>query len=111
MQLHIDWGEPVIPREQVLQIQPRDLDGFYFGASDLDKSNLFFLLLNSLHRYEGEQDHRRAARLSFLAAYYLFITLTPPGSWELAQYYINKAVALDGEPEYLTWQALIEKGN
>lgn len=111
MELGIDWGRPVIPAEEVGKIQPRDLDDFYFRASDLDKSNLFFLLLNSLHHYEAEGDGKRAARLSFLAACYLFIALTPVGSWDLARYYIAKAVALDREPEYLTWQALIEKGN
>ena len=111
MQLYIDWSNPVISKEQIPDIQPRDLDGFYYGASDLDKSNLFFLLLNSLHHYEQKQDRKSAARLSFLAAYYLFITLTPPGSWDLARYYIAKAVSLDTEAEYVTWQALIEKGN
>ena len=111
MKLKIDWANPLLPEDMIEELQPRDLDDFYFRVQDMDKNNLFFLLLNSLHYYEAEGDRKRAARLSFLAAYYLFITLTPVGSWNLARYYIAKAVSLDNEPEYLVWQALIEKGN
>ncbi len=111
MQLNIDFGNPVIARDDVLQIQPTDMDAFYISASDFDKCNLFFVLLTSLHHYEACEDNRRAAHLSFLAANYLFISLTPPGSQELAMYYIQKAVAMYPCKEYVQWQALIEKGN
>lgn len=111
MKLAIDFGDPVFPKEAVLSITPNDLDEFYVAASDFDKSNLFFMLLTSLHHYEGGGDARRAAHLSFLIAYYLFITLTPPGSFDLAMHYIGKAISLNPIPEYEEWLGLIKKGN
>lgn len=44
MKLTINWQNPVIVPEEVLRIQPTDLDNFYFGASDPDKTNLFFCI-------------------------------------------------------------------
>ena len=111
MKLRINWAEPVIAEGDVLQIQPSDMDDFYASASDFDKSNLFFMLLTSLHHYEQKGDTHRAAHLSFLAANYLFIALTPPGSYELALHYMNKAVALNPTKDHLEWLALMEKGN
>ena len=111
MKLTIDFSEPVFARESVLQIQPTDLNDFYADASDFDKNNIFFMLLTSLHHYEDLGDKVRAAHLGFLAAYYLFIALTPPGSCLLALHYIKKAIALHDTPEYRKWLALMEKGN
>ena len=111
MKLTIDFGDPVFAREDVLQIHPIDLNDFYTGASDFDKNNLFFMLLTSLHHYEDVGDKVRAAHLSFLAANYLFIALTPPGSFQLALHYIKKAIALNDTDEYRHWLTLIEKGN
>ena len=111
MKLTIDFSEPVFARDTVLQIQPTDLNDFYTGASDFDKNNIFFMLLTSLHHYEDLGDKVRAAHLSFLAACYLFIALTPPGSCLLALHYIKKAIALHDTPEYRKWLALMEKGN
>lgn len=111
MRLVIDFGEPVLREDVILAIQPNDLDDFYVAASDFDKSNLFFVLLTSLHQFEERGDARRAAHLSFLIAYYLFVTLTPPGSFYLARHYINKALSFDPISEYEEWRVLIEKGN
>ena len=111
MNICVDFSEPVIQKEKVLEIRPLDLDEFYMTASDFDKSNLFFILLASLYHYEDTGDSVRAAHLSFLAAYYLFITLTPPGSFNLALHYINKAISLNHLAEYDEWLILIEKGN
>lgn len=111
MKIEIDWGEPIIQEKAVMQIQPSDLDAFYATASDFDKSNLFFVLLTSLHHYLDKSEQEKAAHLSFLIAYYLFITLTPPGSCELAMYYINQAVSLNPLEIYKEWIPLIEKGN
>jgi len=111
MKLTIDFGDPVIAEEEVFQILPTDLNDFYAGATDFDKNNIFFMLLTSLHHYEDLEDKGRAAHLSFLAAYYLFIALTPPGSCLLALHYIKKAIALNDTAEYRQWLALMEKGN
>lgn len=111
MQLSIDFANPVIAPEDVLEIQPSDLDDFYVTATDLDKANLFFMLLTSLYHYEACRDDRRAAHLSFLAANYLFVALTPPSSWPLAMHYMKKAVKLYPCAEYEEWLALMEKGN
>lgn len=75
-----------------LQIQPSDLDIFYASASDCDKLNLFLVLLTSFHHYLDNGVREKAARLSFFMAYYL-IAFTPPGSCELAIYYIKQAIS------------------
>ena len=111
MELKIDFGEPIIKEELVLSIQATDLNDFYVTASDFDKSNLFFVLLTSLHHFEESNDTQRAAHLSFLIAYYLFILLTPPGSFYLALHYINKAISLNPISEYKKWLELIKEGN
>lgn len=78
MKLQINWSDPVIPQSEVLNMKPSDLDTFYITATDLDKSNLFFVLLTSAHHYEAEGNPVLAAHLYFLTANYLFISLTPP---------------------------------
>lgn len=111
MVIVIDFEKPIIESNIVLEIVPKDLDDFYKTSSDFDKSNLFFVLLNSLHFYEGNGNTRKAAHLCFLIAYYLFVSLTPPGSCDLALHYINKAILLNPISEYNKWLELIKKGN
>jgi len=111
MKIQIDFGEPIFPAAIAQQISPNDLNDFYCTASDFDKSNIFFILLTSLHHYEDLQQNKLAAHLSYLIACYLFITLTPPGSANLALHYINKALSLHPCYEYMDWQELIKKGN
>lgn len=111
MELRIDFGQPVLRRELAEALRETDLNDFYATASDFDKSNLFFVLLTSLHHYEDAGDARLAAHLSFLAACYLYIALTPPGSQELALHYIRRAAALEPLPLYREWETLIRKGN
>lgn len=111
MILEINWSEPIIQENIVTQIQPTDLNEFYTSADDFDKTNLFFVFLASFHHYLDKDEQAKAAHLSFLMAYYLFITLTPPGSWNLATHYINQAILLSPLDEYKEWLLLIEKGN
>lgn len=111
MKLKIDFGEPIIKDVDVLRITPSDLDDFYVSASVFDKSNLFFVLLTSLQHYEEQGETEKAAHLSFLVAYYLFMPLTPPGSCLLALHYIKKAIGLSPKAEYQKWLELMEKGN
>lgn len=68
-------------------------------------------MLNSLHAYEAERDPIRAAHLSFLIANYLFIALTPPGSYDLALHYMKKAIRLNPTEAYSHWLTLMENGN
>ena len=111
MKLTIDWSQPVLAEEDVPRIALSDLDDFYVSASDLDKSNLFFVLLTSCHHHLDCGRDQTAARLCWLMAYYLFVALTPPGSLELALHYIRRAIALDPREEYVQWRELIKKGN
>lgn len=110
MMLKIDWQNPIIQKEYVLKIQISDLDDFYVNASDFDKSNLFFVLLTSFHYYSSESNEI-AAHLSFLISYYLFVVFTPPGSQQLAMYYIKQAIAFYPLSEYKEQLAMIQKGN
>ena len=111
MELTVDWRDPLIPEEDVLALRPNDLDDFYAGASDWDKNNVFFVLLNTLHKYEDKHDAVRAGHLCFLIANYLFVALTPPGSYDLALHYMGKALAWNPMQEYRAWYDLMEKGN
>lgn len=111
MGIRIDFAEPIIEKSRVLEMSSRDLDDFYASASDFDRSNIFFILLASLHYYEESGDAIRAAHLSFLTAYYVFTPLTPPGSHQLALHYIKKAVSMNPLPEYIEWLSIMEKGN
>ena len=111
MKLTINWSEPVLPEEDIPQITPSDLNDFYVSASDLDKSNLFFVLLTSCHHHLDHGRDQTAAHLCWLMAYYLFVALTPPGSLELALHYIRRSIALDPREEYVQWRELIKKGN
>lgn len=111
MSLKVDFDEPIIQENDIMQIQTSDLDDFYVAANDLDKTNLFFVLLTSFQHYLDKGKQKNAAHLSFLMAYYLFITLTPPGSWELAMHYIKQAISLNPLDEYQEWLSLIEKGD
>ena len=111
IKMRIKFDEPIIGKDNVLEIGSKDLDDFYVSASDTDRMNLFFILLTSLHYYEENGDAVRAAHLCFLAAYYVFTPLTPPGSECLALHYMNKAVSLNPIPEYKEWLSIMEKGN
>lgn len=111
MQIRINWNEPVIPKVQVLQMQLVDLDDFYVTASGFDKTNIFFMLLTSFHHYLDQGERETAAHLGYLMACYLFRTLTPPGSCELAMHYINQAISLHPLVIYKEWAAQIQEGN
>lgn len=111
MELKIDFGNPFIEEEQLAKLTTDDLNDFYASASEVNRLNLFFVLLNSLHQYEERGEMEQTAYLCFLLAYYLFIPLTPPGSSSLARYYIEKAIVLDPKPEYRQWRLLVQKGN
>ena len=111
MNLSIHFDEPYIRREQISRLQPTDLNDFYASASEVDRLNLFFVLLNTLHSLEQDGDPVLEAHLCFLLAYYLFVPLTPPGSCALALHYIRQAVALHPLPEYREWLERMEQGN
>ncbi len=106
--MRIKFDEPIIGKDNVLEIGSKDLDDFYVSASDIDRVNLFFVLLTSLHYYEENEDTIRAAHLSFPTAYYVFTPLTPPGSHYLALHYMNKAISLNPLPEYRGWLAIMD---
>ena len=109
--MKVNFDKPIIEKECVLETVTGDLDNFYAAASDIDRINLFFILLASLHYYEEKGDTVRTAHLSFMTAYYVFVPLTPPGSEYLALYYMNKAVSLNPIPEYKEWLSIMGKGN
>ena len=109
MKLNIDWADPLMQYSDPLEIKTMDLEDFYQTQGAYERSNLFFVLEASFRYYAGEGDNVRAAYLAYLAAYYLFVTLTPPGASMLALYYIKQAVQLDPKPEYERWLDSIER--
>ena len=111
MKLTIDFGEPIIPKEKVLDITEEDTNDFYGRASEVGRLNLFFVLLASIHHYEEEGDRVRAAHLCYLASCYVFTPLTPPASWELGMYYMKRAIALNDQKEYRELLEWMKEGN
>ena len=89
MKITIDFGHPYFEEEVLLGLTQDDLNCFYADASEVDQLNLFFVLEASLHRLQGKERMKTAAYCAFLMAYYLFIALTPPASFELAEFYID----------------------
>ena len=97
MKINIDFGHPHLDEKAIFELTLSDLDRFYTDEDEVDRLNLFFVL--------------EAARCAFLMSYYLFVPLTPPASFELAEFYIDKALEWDATPEYSQWKRLIDKGN
>lgn len=54
IKMRIKFDEPIIGKDNVLEIGSKDLDDFYVSASDTDRMNLFFILLTSLHYFMRE---------------------------------------------------------
>lgn len=111
MEIHVDYGKPALRKSEIFALTARDLDDFYASAAETDRFGLFFVLLTTLCRLEEREEREAAARVCYLTAYYVFTTLTPPGSLELARHYIRRALALHPTEEYREWLALMESGN
>lgn len=112
MELKVDFGHPLLGEHAALAVTTADLDDFYVKSSELERLNLFFMLEASFHKHLSEGKNDLAAHLAFLIAYYVFLPLTPPASWDLALHYIHEAVRLDPRNKnYGEWLALIKKGN
>lgn len=111
MDIQINFSKPLLERNQIPELQTEDLNRFYASATEVDRLNLFFVLLNTLQSMEHDPEPVLEARLCFLMAYYLFVPLTPPGSCTLALHYMRRAMDLHPLPEYQEWLCLMEKGN
>ena len=111
MKIKIDFGHPYFDEKAILKLTLDDLNCFYADANEVDRLNLFFVLEASLHRLQDGKSMQAAARCAFLMAYYLFIALTPPASFELAEFYIDRALEWDETPEYRHWKKAIDEGN
>ena len=111
MKIYIDFGHPFFDERTIFELKLDDLDSFYYDENEVNRLNLFFVLEASLHKFQSENRIKAAARCAFLMAYYLFTPLTPPASFELAEFYIGKALEWDETPEYHQWKNLIDKGN
>lgn len=111
MKIEINFEQPYMDEKTVMELTTKDLDYFYAAADEVSRLNLFFILEASLHRLRDKGNRKVAARCAFLMAYYLFTPLTPPASYELAEFYVNKALEWDEMPEYRQWKEIIDKGN
>ena len=111
MKIKIDFSHPYFDENTVFTLTVDDLNRFYADENEINRLNLFFVLEASPHRFQSEKNREAAARCAFLMAYYLFIPLTPPASFELAEFYIDRALEWDERPEYRQWKRNIDKGN
>lgn len=78
MKIKIDFRRPYFDEETIFKLSLNDLDDFYTDENDVNRLNLFFVLEATLHKFQGKNSVKAAARCAFLMAYYLFIPLTPP---------------------------------
>ena len=111
IKIHIDFDHPYLDENAIFALTLHDLDRFYTEADAVDRLNLFFVLEASLHRFQSEDRLKAAARCAFLMAYYLFVPLTPPASFALAAFYIDRALEWDATPEYSQWKKRIDGGD
>ncbi len=111
MKIKIDFEHPYFEEKTIFELDLNDLNSFYQMENEVNQLNLFFVLEASLHRFQRENKVKAAARCAFLMAYYLFTPLTPPASFELAEFYIDRALEWNETPEYREWKKIIDKGN
>lgn len=111
MKINIDFEHPYMDEKTILELTPDDLDCFYADETEVNQLNLYFVFESSLHRFQKQKNRKAAARCAFLMAYYLFTPLTPPASFELAEFYIDRALEWDETPEYRQWKEIIDGGN
>ncbi len=111
MKIQIDFERPYFDGNEILELTLDDLNCFYADANEVNRLNLFFVLEASLHRLQDEGNLQTAARCAFLMAYYFFVALTPPASFELAEFYIDRALEWNETPEYRKWKGIIDGGN
>ena len=104
MKLTVDFDHPYFEENKILSIMPRDLDDYYAEAGEIDQLNLYFVLEASLYRLQKRKRSVAAAHCAFLLAYYVFVALTPPAAEELANAYIDKALAWNETQEYQAWK-------
>ncbi len=110
MKLTVDFDHPYFEEKEILSIMPRDLDDYYAEAGEIDQLNLYFVLEASLYRLQKRKRSVAAAHCAFLLAYYVFVALTPPAAEELANAYIDKALAWNETQEYQAWKTWMEQG-
>jgi hypothetical protein len=111
MKIKIDFGTPFIPEEDVLSVTVNDICAQYVKSTVYDQFNIFFVLLTTFHMCEDKGERVLAAHVAYLASYYLFLPLTPPGSMELALHYAKKAMELDPSDFYAQWIEAVLEGN
>ena len=109
MKLQVNWDEAFVQQQDILRIRTQDLDAFYAASDDVQRTGLFFVLLNSLHMCLAQEQRRQAAHLSFLMAYYVFVPLAPPGADALARHYMEQAMQLYPSEEYAEWIPLMRE--
>ena len=109
--IDINFEEPAIPEEKLLLITTTELDDQYASLSESDQFNLFFVLLTTYDKYEKEKRRDLAAYTAYLISYYLFVSLTPPGSDSLALRYAEIAVNMNPMERYIEWQEFVKRGN
>ena len=111
MKIKIDFEHPYFDKDAIFFLTINDLNCFYSDENEINRLNLFFILEASLHKFQSEKNRKAAARCAFLMAYYLFIPLTPPASFDLAEFYIDRALEWDETPEYRQWKKAIDERN
>lgn len=106
----LDYKNPILSEENVRKLSVEQLNDFYGQTQHSFKQyDVFFVLFGSFNYYLDAGKKELAAKLSYLAAYYLFIALTPISYLELALHFVDKAIELHPMPDYLQLKCGIEE--
>lgn len=109
--ININFENPVISEENILQITTSEIDNLYSILTETDQFNLFFVLLTTMDEYEKKDKIEAAAHVAYLLSYYLFVALTPPGSEQLALRYAEKAIEMNPVAIHKNWKKIVINGN
>lgn len=104
------YSEP-IPAEHVFSLTEQVLDDLYVTSSEVDGLNVFFHLQNEYFFLKNSGKTAETAHICYLISYYLFITLTPPHSEEIALEFIKEAISLNPIEKYINWLEIVKQGN
>ena len=61
MELEISFAHPYLEKGHIMELQANDLNDFYASANEIDRLNLFFVLLNTLHSFGEDLNPERKA--------------------------------------------------
>lgn len=106
-----EYESTAIPVDEIFSLTESVLDDLYITSSEAEQFNIYFHLHNEYVHLKNANYVRETAYLCYLISYYLFVSLTPPHSEEIALEFIQEAINLDACEKYTKWLDIVKSGN